>query len=424
VGSGKTFVAFFAACEAIDNGRQVAYMAPTELLAEQHYQSALRVFEGTGVNVLLLTGSLPRAEKLAAQEKVRGGEAQLVIGTHALIQEAVTWKSLAMAIIDEQHRFGVKQRAALKEKAPPGAFPHILTMTATPIPRSLALTVFGELDVTTIDELPPGRQEILTKVIRGSDRDRLYNLVRKEADEKRQSYIVYPLVNASDKEGMEKIRSVEEEFARLGAGPLSGLRVAMVHGQMTAEERNDVMRRFKAHEFDVLVSTTVIEVGVDVPNATVMAVENAERFGLSQLHQLRGRVGRGTKKSYCVLVTDSAPPGARRVETTAANGEEGVEEESPWVRLQVLERSRSGFDIAEHDLKLRGPGDFFGTKQSGSPTFRLADLSRDAQLLEAARTEAHRLYDEDPALEKPEHAELGRWFRSVLDEAAVTLKSG
>jgi ATP-dependent DNA helicase RecG len=261
-------------------------------------------------------------------------------------------------------------------------------------------------------------------VIRGADRDRLYNLIRREADEKRQSYLVYPLVNASDKEGMEKIRSVEEEFARLGAGPLSGLRVAMVHGQMSAEERNDVMRRFKAHEFDVLVSTTVIEVGVDVPNATVMAVENAERFGLSQLHQLRGRVGRGTHKSFCVLVTDSAPPGARRTTTTEANGEEGVEEESPWVRLLVLEKTRSGFEIAEQDLKLRGPGDFFGTKQSGSPTFRLADLSRDAQLLESAREEAHRLYDTDPRLEKPEHAELGRWFHAVLDEAAVTLKSG
>lgn len=424
VGSGKTYVAFFAACEAIENGSQVAFMAPTEILAEQHFQNARRVFEGTGVGVELLTGSLTRAEKAAAQARVRSGEAKLVIGTHALIQESVEWNKLAMAIIDEQHRFGVKQRAALKEKSPAGAFPHILTMTATPIPRSLALTVFGELDVTTIDELPPGRQEIVTKVIRGADRDRLYNLIRREADEKRQSYLVYPLVNASDKEGMEKIRSVEEEFARLAAGPLSGLRVAMVHGQMTSDERNDVMRRFKAHEFDVLVSTTVIEVGVDVPNATVMAIENSERFGLSQLHQLRGRVGRGSHKSYCVLVTESAPPGARRTTATEESGEEGVEDESPWVRLRVLEQSRSGFDIAEHDLKIRGPGDFFGTKQSGSPTFRLADMSRDAKLLELAREEAHRLYDADPQLAKPAHAALGRWFRGVLDEAAVTLKSG
>jgi ATP-dependent DNA helicase RecG len=425
VGSGKTFVAFFAACEAIENGAQVALMAPTEVLAEQHFLNARRAFEGMPVEVVLLTGSLPRAQKIEAQEKVRSGAAQLVIGTHALIQEAVAWKNLGMAIIDEQHRFGVRQRTALKERAPAGAFPHILTMTATPIPRSLALTVFGELDVTTIDELPPGRQEIVTKVLRGSDRDRLYNLVRREADEKRQSYIVYPLVSDSEKEGMEKIRSVESEYQRLSNGPLAGLRVAMVHGQMPADERNAIMRAFKNHDYDVLISTTVIEVGVDVPNATVMAVENAERFGLSQLHQLRGRVGRGSHKSYCVLITESAPPGVRHVAPSQeSNAEEGVEEESPWVRLRVLEKSSSGFEIAEHDLKLRGPGDFFGTKQSGSPTFRLADLSRDAALLELARKEAHALYDRDPGLQLPEHSALGRWFHLALEEAAGTLKSG
>jgi ATP-dependent DNA helicase RecG len=423
VGSGKTFVAFFAACEVIENGCQVAFMAPTELLAEQHFQNAQKVFEGTGVGVLLLTGSLKKLDKLAAQEKVKSGEAQLVLGTHALIQEAVTWKNLAMAIVDEQHRFGVRQRTALKDKAPKGTFPHTLTMTATPIPRSLALTVFGELDVTTIDELPPGRQEILTKVIRGEERDRLYKLVRKEADEKRQSYIVYPLVNVSDKEGMEKMRSVSAEFERLKAGPLSGLRLAMVHGQMPAEERNEVMRKFKAHEFDVLISTTVIEVGVDVPNATVMAIENAERFGLSQLHQLRGRVGRGSQKSFCVLLTESPQPGTKPAALKTGE-EEGVEDESPWIRLLVLEKTRSGFEIAEHDLKLRGPGDFFGTKQSGSPTFRLADLSRDAQLLEVARQEAHDLYKRDPKLETDENAALGRWLLSVQDEAAISLKSG
>ena len=424
VGSGKTFVAFFAACEAIENGMQVALMAPTEILAEQHYQNARKLFEGTKVGVVLLTGSLKAKDKAEIQERVRSGEAHLVIGTHALIQEAVKWQRLAMAIIDEQHRFGVKQRAALKEKAPPGSFPHILTMTATPIPRSLALTVFGELDVTTIDELPPGRQEIVTKVLKGSERDRLYNLIRREADQKRQSYLVYPLVSNSDKEGMEKMRSVEAEYERLASGPLAGLRLAMVHGQMPSDERNQIMRAFKAHEFDVLISTTVIEVGVDVPNATVMAVENAERFGLSQLHQLRGRVGRGSHKSFCVLVTDTAPPGVRQPAPGPDGSDEGVEDESPWVRLLVLERSRSGFDIAEHDLKLRGPGDFFGTKQSGSPTFRLADLSRDAKLLELAREEAHRLFARDPKLEEPENEELGRWFRGVLDEAAVTLKSG
>lgn len=422
VGSGKTLVAFLAAAEAIENGSQVALMAPTEILAEQHYQNALKVFAGTGVEVVLLTGSLARAQKEAAQEMIRSGKASFVIGTHALIQEAVTWHKLAMAIIDEQHRFGVRQRTALKEKAPKGSFPHILTMTATPIPRSLALTVFGELDVTTIDEMPKGRQDIPTKIIRGSERQKLYNLVRKEAEAKHQSYIVYPLVNNSEKEGMEKIKSVEAEFQRLQAGPLAGLRLAMVHGQMGSEERNAIMRSFKAHDYDVLISTTVIEVGVDVPNATVMAIENSERFGLSQLHQLRGRVGRGVHKSYCVLVTDSPPPGVRP--SVEADSEAGVEDESPWVRLGVLEKTRSGFEIAEHDLKLRGPGDFFGTKQSGSPTFQLADLSRDAQLLETAREEAVALFREDPQLQKPEHAPLGLWFRTALDNAADTLKSG
>lgn len=423
VGSGKTFVALFSAAEAIENGGQVAFMAPTEILAEQHYAGAKRLYEGTGVEVVLLTGSLSRAEKEEGQRKVREGKAQLVIGTHALIQEAVSWNRLVMAIIDEQHRFGVKQRTALKEKAPAGSFPHILTMTATPIPRSLALTVFGELDVTTIDELPPGRQEIVTKVIRGADRERLYGLLRREADEKRQGYIVYPLVADSDKEGMEKLKSVEAEFTRLRKGPLAGLRLAMVHGKMDAEERNTIMRAFKNHEYDVLISTTVIEVGVDVPNATVMAIENAERFGLSQLHQLRGRVGRGSHKSYCVLVTDSAPPGARP-QTFSEAEEEGVEEESPWVRLQVLERSRSGFEISEQDLKLRGPGDFFGTKQSGSPSFRLADLQRDASLLELAREEAQALHRRDPGLALPEHRSLGEWFRAALVGASTTLKSG
>ena len=423
VGSGKTFVALFSAAEVIENGAQVAFMAPTEILAEQHFQGAQRLYKDTGVEVVLLTGSLTRAEKEEGQRKVREGKAQLVIGTHALIQEAVGWKKLGLAIIDEQHRFGVRQRTALKEKAPPGAFPHILTMTATPIPRSLALTVFGELDVTTIDELPPGRQEIVTKVIRGSDRERLYGLLQREAAEKRQGYIVYPLVADSDKEGMEKLKSVEAEYERLRKGPLAGLRLAMVHGKMDADERNTIMRAFKNHEYDVLISTTVIEVGVDVPNATVMAIENAERFGLSQLHQLRGRVGRGSHKSYCVLVTDSAPPGARQ-QTFSEAEEEGVEEESPWVRLMVLERSRSGFDIAEQDLKIRGPGDFFGTKQSGSPSFRLADLHRDADLLESARAEAQALHAKDPGLLQPEHRALGEWFRSALEEASTTLKSG
>ena len=421
VGSGKTFVAFLSSAEVLENEMQLALMAPTEILAEQHYQNAMKIFADTGIEPLLLTGSLPRDQKEKAQEKVRSGEARLVIGTHALIQESVSWKNLALVIVDEQHRFGVLQRAALKEKAPPGLFPHILTMTATPIPRSLALTVFGELEVSTIDEIPPGRQEIATKVVTGSDRQKLYNLIHKEVKGGRQAYIVYPLVTDSDKEGMEKVRSVENEFERLRAGPLGGLRIAFVHGQMKSQERNELMMAFKAYKYDVLIATTVIEVGVDVPNATVMAIENAERFGLSQLHQLRGRVGRGQEKSYCVLVTDAPQPGARK---GAENSEEGVEDESPWVRLRVLENSCNGFEIAEQDLKLRGPGDFLGTKQSGSPSFRLADLSRDQVLLEAARKEAIALYERDPQLLLPENAALAKWLAATYEEAALALKSG
>jgi ATP-dependent DNA helicase RecG len=422
VGSGKTFVALFSAAEVIENGCQVALMAPTEILAEQHFQNAEKLFRGTGIHVTLLTGSKTKKEKEGIYEKIRTGETKLVIGTHALIQESVSWHRLAFAIVDEQHRFGVRQRATLKEKAPAGTFPHILTMTATPIPRSLALTIFGELAVSTIDELPPGRQEVLTKILRGSERQRLYNLIQKEVALGRQAYIVYPLVSDSEKEGMEKIRSVEAEFERLKEGPLFGLKLATVHGQMPNEERNTIMRAFKNREYDVLISTTVIEVGVDVPNASVMAIENAERFGLSQLHQLRGRVGRGSEKSYCVMITDSPPPGV--VHSQAFDSEEGVEEESPWVRLKVLEEHKSGFTIAEEDLKLRGPGDFFGTKQSGSPSFRLANLSRDAKLLEIARSEALEIHATDPELKNPDHLVLGKWFRKALEDASQTLKSG
>jgi len=420
VGSGKTFVALFSAAAVLENGHQVALMAPTEILAEQHFQTATKIYKDTGIEVVLLTGSLSKVEKQSIKDNIRSGKTQLVIGTHALIQDTVEWKSLAFAIIDEQHRFGVRQRTALKEKAT--KFPHILTMTATPIPRSLALTVFGELEVTTIDELPPGRQEIVTKVIRGGDRSRLYNLIRREVDEKRQAYIVYPLVTDSDKEGMEKIRSVEAEIQRLQEGPLRGLRLAMVHGQMGTELRAEIMRSFKEHKYDVLISTTVIEVGVDVSNATVMAIENAERFGLSQLHQLRGRVGRCSHKSYCVLVTEVPPPGVilQKTEDT----EEGVEEESPWIRLKILENNTNGFEIAEQDLKIRGPGDFFGTKQSGSPTFRLADLSRDAGLLESAKKDAQEIFREDPLLARPGHERLSHWLQKAVAQASESLKSG
>jgi ATP-dependent DNA helicase RecG len=416
VGSGKTNVAFFSALECIENGFQVALMAPTEVLAEQHYENAKKFLSPLGINVALLVGSKTRSEKEELYAGIGNGSLNFIVGTHALIQEKVPWKTLSLVVIDEQHRFGVKQRAALRERHSP----HILTMTATPIPRSLALTVFGELSVSTIDELPPGRQEIVTKALSGKERSRVYNLIRQEAEHGRQIYIVYPLVEDSDKEGMERVRSAEAEFQRLKAGPLQGISMALVHGQMPQEERNSAMLAFKRGEFSVLVATTVIEVGVDVPNATVMIVENAERFGLSQLHQLRGRVGRGQWKSYCVLVTESPPP-----EILNRHGsEEGVEEESPWVRLRLLEKTRSGFELSEADLRLRGPGDFFGTKQSGSPTFRLADLSRDQKLLESARMEAESLLFSDPDLAAPEHQGLRLWFDEAAAKAAGWMQSG
>lgn len=425
VGSGKTLVALLSLAEAAQNGCQGALLAPTEILAEQHYANARKLFAGTELQVGFLSGSLPKAEKLAAQGKIKSGAWQIVIGTHALIQEAVSWQRLAYVVVDEQHRFGVKQRAYLKEKSPSGFFPHILTMTATPIPRSLALTVFGELAVSTLTERPPGRQTISTSILKGKERERLYKLIRREADQGRQSYIVYPLVNDSDKEGMEKLKSVESEIEVLRSGPLAGLKLGMVHGQMSSEERQTRMREFKEKKYDVLVATTVIEVGVDVPNATVIAIEHAERFGLSQLHQLRGRVGRGEHKSYCIMVTDAPPPEVlAAIQAKAGNEDEGAEEESSWQRLQVLVQSQDGFFIAEEDLKMRGPGDFFGTKQSGSPTFQLANLARDVEILEAARQEAHHVFSIDPRLELPEHRSFRLYFDSVIQDASRALKSG
>lgn len=424
VGSGKTIVALLTMIEAAENGFQSALLVPTEILAEQHYLNALKLLKDTGIEAGYLSGSLTKAQKAEAQEHIKSGKWKIIIGTHAIIQESISWKNLAYAVIDEQHRFGVKQRGYLKDRAPKGYFPHILTMTATPIPRSLALTVFGELAVSTIRERPPGRQEILTKVLAGKERERLYKLLRKEVDAGHQGYIVYPLVTDSEKEGMEKMRSVESEFSRLSEGPLSGMRIGMVHGQMPAAERQQRMQEFKEKKYDVLVATTVIEVGVDVPNATVMGIENAERFGLSQLHQLRGRVGRGTAKSYCVLITDAPTPAAlAAIQARAGNEDEGYDE-SPWTRLEILEKSQDGFFLSEEDLKIRGPGDFFGTAQSGSPSFQLADLNRDTEILEAARSEAQEVFRKDPKLQLPEHGGFKKYFDSVIEEAARALKSG
>ena len=381
VGSGKTIVALFAMLLAVESGHQAALMAPTEILAEQHARNIRGLLEllptDARPRVALLTGRLSAGEKRAAQDAIASGTADVVIGTHALIQDAVAFQRLGIAITDEQHRFGVKQRLALAAR---GDGIDVLVMSATPIPRSLALTIYGDLDITVLDELPPGRQKIRT-VIRGGDRrDAVYGFIRDQVAAGRQAYVVYPLVEESDK---LDLRSATAEYERLATEVFSSLRLGLLHGQLAGDEKDAVMARFAAGEVDVLVATTVIEVGIDVPNATVMVVEHAERFGLSQLHQLRGRVGRGAEQSYCILIAD-----------------EGAE------RLAVLARSGDGFEIARADLMHRGMGDFFGERQHGMPEFRFFDPLRDEDLVPRARDAAQRVVEADPQLAAQEHAGL------------------
>ncbi len=385
VGSGKTLVALFAALAVIEEGAQAALMAPTELLAEQHLETVRPLVEPLGVEAVLLTGAVKGKARRAALAGLAAGRIALAVGTHALIQEGVAFADLGLAVVDEQHRFGVLQRAALQRQAAID----VLVMSATPIPRTLAMTLYGDLAVSTLDELPPGRTPITTELCRESKRDRVYVRVRDEVAAGHQAYIVYPLVEESEKTDLRAATTMVHELA---AGPLAGLRLGLVHGRMKADAKDGVMRRFKAREFDVLVSTTVIEVGIDVANATAIVIEHAERFGLAQLHQLRGRVGRGQARSHCFLV---AP------DWTGADA---------WHRLSTLERSTDGFHIAEADLALRGPGDFLGTRQAGLPDFRVANLLRDTSLLRAARDEAIAWLAEDPRLERPESATL----RTVL----------
>jgi len=380
VGSGKTLVALLAALTVIEAGHQVALMAPTELLAEQHLETVRPLAEPLGVNVALLTGAVKGRARREALAGLATGRIALAVGTHALIQEGVDFGRLGLAIVDEQHRFGVLQRAALQRQAG-GQGVDVLVMSATPIPRTLALTLYAVLAVSTLDELPPGRTPIATRLCRESRRDEVYARVREAVAAGHQAYIVYPLVEESEKSSLRAASTMVHE---LGAGPLNGLRLGLVHGRMKPDEKDRVMRRFKTRDFDVLVSTTVIEVGIDVPNATVIAIEHAERFGLAQLHQLRGRVGRGEAPGHCVLVVPDW------------TGEEAYQ------RLTTLERSTDGFYIAEADLALRGPGDFLGTRQAGLPPFRVASLVRDSALLRAARDEALAWLTRDPDLSRPE----------------------
>jgi ATP-dependent DNA helicase RecG len=376
VGSGKTIVALFASLLVMENGWQVALMAPTELLAEQHARTAEKFLAPLGITPVLLTGRLSGKDRQMALARLAAADPVLAVGTHALFQAEVAFHRLGLVIIDEQHRFGVEQRAALTGKGGTEHSPDTLLMTATPIPRSLAMTVYGDLDVSTIDERPAGRGVIHTVRRSEAARGRVLEFVRSEIDAGRQAYVVYPVIEASEK---LDLRDATSMYEALVAGSLQGKRVALLHGRIPVDQRDAIMRDFRDGQLDVLVATTVIEVGIDVPNATVMLIEHPERFGLSQLHQLRGRVGRGAEQSYCILL-----------------GDVGTDAEA---RLQVIVDSNDGFEIARADLQLRGMGDLFGARQSGLPAFRVADPVRDEALSASARLSAETLLAEDPTLD-------------------------
>ena len=400
VGSGKTIVAAAAMVSAAWAGAQAALMAPTEILAEQHYRGLCALLEPLGLQVALLTGSTPASDRQAIYDGLADGSIQMAIGTHALIQPVVTFRRLGVAIIDEQHRFGVDQRAALREKGPSdngdAVSPHLLVMSATPIPRTLALSIYGDLDMSILDEMPPGRQEIKTRWLRASERERAYNFIRRQTAEGRQAFIIYPLVEESD---LIDARAAVEEFERLSHEVFPDRRVGLVHGRLRSDEKEAAMRAFVQHETDMLVATSVIEVGVDVPNSSVIVIEGADRFGLAQLHQFRGRVGRGQHQSYCILIA----------EDVSADAEQ---------RLEALEATNDGFVLAERDLELRGPGEFFGRRQSGLPDLRLASLLHDSEVLTMAQEDAAAIFTTDPNLELPEHQYLRESVEQFWEEAA------
>lgn len=416
VGSGKTVVALLAMLLAVANGMQAAIMVPTEILAEQHHRTIQKTLEQMStaaetqkdlaghqgdplrdlvrrVRLRLLTGSVPRQEKEEIHREIETGEANLVVGTHALIQEGVTFANLALAIVDEQHRFGVSQRAALRQKT---FNPHVLVMSATPIPRTLALTIYGDLDISVIDELPPNRQRVETRWLYPRERERAYAFVRSQIAKGRQAFIICPLIEESEK---SDAKAAVSEYERLQEQVFPDLRLGLLHGRMKGADKERVMTAFERKEYQILVSTSVVEVGIDVPNATVMLVEGANRFGLAQLHQFRGRVGRGEHQSYCLLLSDSPTEAGEQ-------------------RLQIIENTHDGFALAEEDLKMRGPGEFFGTRQSGLPDLKVARLG-DVGVLEKARKAAVEVFEQDPLLERPEHrllaVKLERFWRPAGD---------
>jgi ATP-dependent DNA helicase RecG len=382
VGSGKTVVATAAAFIACANGYQAALMAPTELLAEQHFRNISKLLEKLGIGCELLIGNLSTAQKAGVLERVESGQVGVVIGTHALIQEKVVFRKLGLVVIDEQHRFGVVQRASLRKK---GQIPDVLVMTATPIPRTLAMTVYGDLDVSVIDEMPPGRIPPLTKVFLESQRERVYGVIRREVKKGNQVFIVYPLVEASENLDLKDAVRMSEHLRR---AVFPDLKTGLVHGRMKGKEKEEVMREFSEKEINILVATTVIEVGIDIPAASLMVIEHAERFGLSQLHQLRGRVGRGGESSYCILLAQKPYS------------------EDARKRLRIMEETTDGFRIAEEDLAIRGPGEFMGTRQSGLPDFRIANIARDGRILAEAKSDASSVVEDDRQLTDQRHSEL------------------
>ncbi len=391
VGSGKTAVAEIAMYKAVKSGYQAALMAPTEILARQHYEGIGRSFENHGIEVGFLSGSMKAAEKRETLERLKNGDIQVIVGTHAIIQPDVEFKDLGLVITDEQHRFGVGQRVRLKEK---GQNPNILVMTATPIPRTLAVILYGDLDVSIIDELPPGRQKILTRTIGQETRNKCYDFVKQQLEAGRQAYVVTPLIEDSDVMDARSADNVAQELA----SRFKNHKTALLHGAMKQSEKDEIMNAFYNGEIDVLVATVVIEVGINVPNASVIVVENAERFGLAQLHQLRGRVGRGVHRSYCFLIMDGNSEVAKR-------------------RGEIMDSSSDGFYIAEEDLKLRGPGEIFGTRQHGLPDLNIADLARHLDVLEHAKREARTILEADPSLRNPENQGIRRRVTRLFGES-------
>ena len=399
VGSGKTVVALYAMLVGVANKLQSALLAPTEVLAEQHYLTLTNLLRDSNVSIELFTNRTKRQARGGRLKSLAEGKIHLAVGTQALIQEDVEFANLGLVVVDEQHKLGVRQRAVLKSK---GLSPHYLVMTATPIPRTLALSYFADFDVTTIDHLPPGRQPIKTRWLRSSHAGEAYEFIRREVGAGRQAYIVLPQI---DDDGLGEAKSVLKEGERLAKGPLSGLRLAILHGQLPTEEKQAAMAAFRDRQTDVLVTTTVIEVGIDVPNATVILIDNAERFGLSQLHQLRGRVGRGQHVSHCILMSDG--------------GNEITES-----RLRAMTQTTNGFEIAEMDLSLRGPGEFFGTRQHGLPEFKLADITNEMGLLQQAKDDATTLLADDPKLQMPVHQHLRAALREQLGETLALAQIG